>query len=565
MVGSRIPYPVAVLVAVLAMLVAAAPASAQHKKKKPPKPVEVQLLGINDFHGHLDPALPGYVTRTGDSEDRVPAGGAAYLATHVRMLRHRNPRTLVVAAGDLIGGSPLLSSLFHDEPAIEVMNKIGLSVASVGNHEFDEGQAELHRMQRGGCHPTDGCRDGNGFSGASFRYLAANVERRSTGKTFFPPFAVRRLGGVRVGFIGVTTKTTPALVSPTSPAGLRFRDEANILNRYARILRRRGVRAIVALVHEGGFAVREQVGVDGCPGVSGPITDIVRRTTRDVDLFLTGHTHQIYNCLLGGRRVTSAGSYGRLITKVELDIRRKDDEVQAVRARNWVVGQDVKPAPDISALVARYSRVAAPIRDRLVGRMARRAGRTRDPSGESKAGNLVADAHRAASGADVAFVNPGLVRAGLPAGDITYGRAFTTQPFGTKLVTMTYRGAQIHEILKAQWCGRKSPNILQTSAGVTYSWSKATAQAIVGKPCNTAADPVIDLRINGRPVEPWRAFRVTVNSSLAGGGDRFYVLHTGSDPVDGLGDVDALASHLSPSLTGAPIVPPARDRITLVP
>jgi 5'-nucleotidase len=130
----------------------AGPAEAA-KKKRPPKPVDVQLLGINDFHGHLDPLQNGTITRTGDPADRVPAGGAEYLASHLRNLRHRNKNTVFVAAGDLIGGSPLLSSLFHDEPTIELMNKLGLFVTSVGNHEFDEGQAELRRMQRGGCHP----------------------------------------------------------------------------------------------------------------------------------------------------------------------------------------------------------------------------------------------------------------------------------------------------------------------------------------------------------------------------------------------------------------------------
>jgi 5'-nucleotidase len=543
-----------------------APAHAQqHKKrKKPPKPVEVQLLAINDFHGHLDPAQSGTVTRTGLPEDRVPAGGAAYLATHLRMLRHRNPHTLFVAAGDLIGGSPLLSSLFHDEPAIELMNKLGLVLSAVGNHEFDEGQAELRRMQSGGCHPTDGCRDGNGFVGARFRYLAANVTSKQTGKTFFPPFAVRKVGGVKIGFIGMTLKGTPELLSPRAWAGLRFRDEAKTANKYARILRRRGVRAIVVLLHEGGFASRPDVGVNGCPGLVGPLDDIVRRTTKDVDLFLTGHTHVAYNCVIDGRRVTSGASYGRLITKVELDISRRTDEVKAVRARNWVVGQDVPPAPDIERLVAGYSRLAAPIRDRVVGRLARRAGRTRDPSGESRMGNLVADAQREETGATIAFVNPGIVRAGLAAGDVTYGRAFTAQPFGTNLVTMTLTGAQVRGLLEQQWCGRETPDVLYTS-GLSYTWSSAAARKETSSRCDGIATPVSDLRVNGAPLFDYEAFRVTVNSSIASGGDRFTILHTGTGPEDGSGDADALAAHLAPSLTTGPLMPPARDRITRVP
>ena len=555
------------VVALVALLMAAVPAAAQprHKRKhRPPKPVTVQLLSINDFHGHLDPTQSGTVTRTGDPEDRVPAGGAAYLAAHVRLLRHRNPNTLLVGAGDLVGGSPLLSSLFHDEPAIELMNKLRMNVSTVGNHEFDEGQAELHRMQHGGCHPTDGCRDGTPFAGAHFRYLAANVTVKKTGKPFFPPFAVRKIGGVKIGFIGMTLRGTKLLLSPAASAGLRFRDEATTANKYARILRRRGVRAIVVLLHQGGFPVHPDVGVDGCPGLKGPLGDIVRHTSRDVDLFLTGHTHEAYNCRIAGRPVIQAGSYGRLIAKVELDIGRKSDEVKAVRARNWVVGQDIKPAADVARMVARYARIAAPIRDRLVGRLARRAGRTRDPSGESKMGNLVADAQLEATGSTIAFVNPGVVRAGLPAGDITYGRAFTAQPFGTRLVTMTLTGAQLRGLLEQQWCGRETPNVLYT-AGVTYTWSAAAARRETGSRCDGVATPVTDLKVGGQPVLDFQAFRVTVNSSIASGGDRFTILHTGTGPADGDDDVDVLADYLESSVSGAPLVPPARDRITRVP
>ncbi len=553
-----------VLMVIVGLAWWAGPAEAA-KKKRPPKPVEVQLLAINDFHGHFDPTLSGTITRTGDPADRVPAGGAAYLAAHIRNLRRRNKNTVFVAAGDLVGGSPLLSSLFHDEPTIELMNRLGLFVSAVGNHEFDEGQAELRRMQRGGCHPQDGCRDGNGFAGAKFRYLAANVVKKRTGKRFFPPFAIRKIGGVKIGFIGMTTKATPSFLSPSAAAGLRFRGEALTANHYARILKKRGVNAIVVLLHEGGFAIRPDVSPNGCPGLSGPIKDIVKHTTRDVDLFLTGHTHVAYNCIVDGRHVTSAGSYGRLITKVEMQIGRRSGEVQHVDTRNWVVGQDVPPAPDISTLINHYTRFAAPLRDRLVGRLARRAGRTKDPSGEMKMGNLVADAQRAATGATVAFVNPGVVRAGLPAGTITYGRAFTTQPFGTTLVTLTMAGSQIHEMLRQQWCGRSAPNILQPSANVHYSWSRATAKQMLNRSCAAAPDPIIDLTINGVPMEPNAAYRVTVNSSLANGGDRFSVIHGANDPTDGDADADALADYLEPTLQTAPLEPPARDRITLVP
>jgi 5'-nucleotidase len=555
----------AVLIVIAGLACLAAPAQAK-PKKKPKPPLKVQLLSVNDFHGHLDGSQ--YISRTGDPLDRVPAGGAEYLATNLRKLRARMRHTVFVAAGDLIGGSPLLSSLFHDEPSIEMFNKLGLWVSSVGNHEFDEGQAELLRMQHGGCHPEDGCRDGNGFAGAKFRYLAANVTRKSDGKPFFPPYAIRTIRGVKIGFIGETTKLTPHMISPTASAGLRFRDEAQTANHYARILTKKGVHAIVLLLHEGGRPAKgvEEFSPNSCPRLRGRILDIVRETSPAVDLFLTGHSHVPYNCAIGGRRVTSAGAYGKLITRIKLQLNRRTGEVQHVDAYNWVVGQDVPPAPDMTALLAPYDRIAGPVRSRLVGHMARGAGRGRDWSGESRMGNLVADAQRASTGAAAAFVNNGMIRAGLPRGDITYGRAFTSQPFGTSLVTMTMSGSQIHELLRQQWCGRTSQNVLMVSSTVSYAWSGAAARLLTGAPCDrSSADPIIDLRINGVLVQPWMAFRVTVNSSVGGGGGGFGVLHTGKDPVDGADDVDALADYLGSSLTGPPVEPPTRDRIKRVP
>jgi 5'-nucleotidase len=557
-VGNRIPFLI-----VVAALVACTPAAAA-QKKKPQKPLRVQLLGINDFHGHLEADTPGRISRTKRSRDAVFAGGAEYLATHVRMLSRRRKHTLVVAAGDTVGGSPLLSSLFHDEPAIEAMNKIGLDIAAVGNHEFDEGANELRRLQRGGCHPVDGCADGTPFRGARFPFLAANVLSRRTGKTIFPPYLIRKVGGERIGFIGMTLEGTPELISPVIAANLRFLDEAQTANRYVRELRRAGVRAIVVLLHEGDFASVPGT-ADSCPGIYGPLRDIVRRTSQEVDVFLTGHTHAAYDCVIDGRRVTSAGSYGRLITRIDLEISRRTHDIVRAGADNWIVGQDVMRAPDLTALIAHYSRFAAPLRDRLIGRLAGSASRTRDDSGESRMGNLVADAQHQTTGADAAFILPGGVRAGLAAGDVTFGRAFITQPFGTSLVTVTLTGTQLLELLKEQWCGQHTAQELQPSAGVTYTWSAAAATAITGKPCATAANPVTDLRLRGEPVSESQGYRVTVNSSMAAGGGHLPVLTAGTQRTGGPEDTAALESYLGPTLDGLPLAPPTLDRITRVP
>ena len=556
-----------ILAAFAAVLIAAAPAAAQgrdkpRKKKPPPPPVRVQLLGINDFHGHLESTTPGTIMRRPD--ERFPAGGAEYLATHIRTLRERTRHTFVVAAGDLVGGSPLLSSLFHDEPTIEAMNAIGLDVAAVGNHEFDEGPAELRRLKRGGCHPIDGCADGSPYEGADFPFLAANVTRRSTGKRIFPPFAIRQVGPVKIGFIGMTLEGTPAYISPTFAQRLRFRDEAETANRYARVLKRRGVNAIVVLLHEGGFT-RERGGVNGCSGLSGPLRNIVRDTTRDVDVFLTGHTHAVYNCEMWGKRVTSAASYGRLITRLQLEIDRRTGDVKSTRARNWLVGHWVMRAPDMTEMITRYRTFAAPLADRVVGRLADSASRYRDPSGESKMGNLVADAQWEAAGGDAAFIRPGQVRAGLAAGSVSYARAFMTQPFGTSLVSMTLTGAQLLDLLKEQWCGRAKTEVMHASAGVSYTWSATTARAIKNTPCATAPNPVTGLEIGGDPVELDRSYRITVNSGMANRDDNYPTLTRGTNRAGGPEDTKALEDHLEPSVDGTPITPPERDRLERVP
>jgi 5'-nucleotidase len=550
--------------AIAVALLAAAPAAAA--KRPPRKPdVRVQLLAINDFHGHLEATTPGAVRPRGPRSEPMPAGGAEHLAHEIRRLRRRNPRTVLVSAGDLVGGSPLLSSLFHDEPTIEAMNRLGLSLNAVGNHELDEGANELRRLQRGGCHPVDGCQDGTGFRGARFRFLAANTVSRRTGKPILKPYEVRRFGGIPVGFIGLTLADTPGLIPPYSAAPLRFLDEARTANRYARILKRRHrVEAIVVLLHEGSN-VPAGSGYDDCAGLSGPIRRIVERTTPEVDVFLTGHTHSAYNCVIDRRRVTSAGSYGRLMTRIELRLSRRTRDVRKARASNRIIEQGALRAPDITRLIARYSRLAAPLANRVIGRLAGWVGRSRDASGESRAGNLIADAMRATTGADAALAHPGAVRAALGTGAVTFAEAFRTQPFGGVLVTMTLSGAQLHELLKEQWCGQVRPLMLAPSAQLRYVWSAGAAAAITGRRCAGAASPVRDLRIDGAPVAAARGYRITISSFLGEGRQEFPTLLAGTQRAGGGRDTAALEVYLAPTLAGPPLAPPALDRVEVIP
>lgn len=543
---------------------------------RPSKSVDVQLLALNDFHGNLEPP-GGSSGRVGT----VNAGGAEYLSTHVSTLEATNPRnTFVVSAGDLIGASPLLSSLFHDEPTIEAMNEIGLEYNAVGNHEFDEGVTELRRMQRGGCHPVDGCLDGDGFGGADFDFLAANVVDRRN-RTLFPPYAIENVGrGGKVAFIGMTLEGTPNIVSAAGIQGWSFKDEADTVNRLIPHLKRLGVDAIVVLLHEGGQPTA--LDINGCAGVSGPIVDIVDRMSDQVDLVVSGHTHQPYSCVLDGTPVTSAYSFGRLVTDIDMKIDPRRGKVTSLSINNRIVTRDVAPDPDITALIQRYQAIAAPIANRPVGRITADINRVNDASSENPLGNVIADAQLAGSntpetgGAQIAFMNPGGVRADLlyaasAAGEgdgvVTFGEMFTVQPFGNGLLTMSLTGAQVEQMLEQQFCGLNSPatggfaKVLLPSAGFSYEWSASGAGAA---DCATAdaVDPG-SITLGGVVVDPAATYRVTVNTFLADGGDGFAVLREGTDRFGGPVDTDAFEAFLR-AAEPAGISPPATDRIDVI-
>ena len=562
--------PVVLLAAMVVMLVVAiGPAEAAPSPQA--RTVPIQILAVNDFHGALMP--PGTIgTPTGN----VNAGGAEYLATWIKTMKADNPKTVVVSAGDMIGATPLLSALFHDEPAIETFNEIGLDFNAVGNHEFDEGLAELMRMQNGGCHPVDGCADGDPFDGADFRYLAANVVYEGTNRTIFPAYRVMTFSGVKVAFIGMTLEGTPGIVSPSGIAGLDFKDEADTVNRLVGILKTKGVKAVVVLVHEGGYpAVSTEY--NGCSGISGPIVDIVERTRDEVDLFITGHTHQAYNCVIDGRVVTSAASNGRLVTRINMEVSRKTKDVTSISAENVIVTQTVTKDPAITALIAKYNAFAAPLANRIIGSITADFVRGASRGVESNIGRLIADAMLDATddpdtgNAQIAFMNPGGIRedflvsdiaAGEAPGEVTFGEMFIVQPFGNAMVTMDLTGTQIDAALEAQWIGVNpvpGNKLLQVSEGFTYSYSAAVA----ADPAN--AGNVVDINtimLNGVPIDPNGVYRVTVNSFIADGGDQFPVFVQGTNRLGGAVDTDALEAYF---VAHSPLTPDPVARITVLP
>ena len=525
--------------------------------------VDLRILAINDFHGYLRPPPGGIAVADPADKTRkivVPAGGSETMATVVQQLRQGHSNNIFVAAGDLIGASPFLSAMFHDEPTIESLDMMGLAVASVGNHEFDEGKDELLRMQNGGCHPTDGCQGPHPFTGAKFHYLAASTFDKATGKTVFPPYEIREFEGIPVAFIGLTLKGTPNIVSPTGVAGLEFKDEAETVNALVPELKARGVEAIVVLIHEGGFPAGDY---NECPGISGPIVDIVRNLDSAVDVVISGHTHQAYVCQIDGRLVTSGDKYGTIVTAIDLKLDRATRDVISATADNTIVRTGIYARdPEQTALLAAYDKFAAPIANRPAGSVTQTLSRTPNDTGESVLGDIIADAQLAATSADtkgaavIAFTNPGGIRTDIAKkndGAVTYADVFASQPFRNQMVTLTLTGKQIKDMLEQQWLDPKRPRILQVSKGFSYAWDG-------GKPYG---ERVIASRmaLNGRPIVLDASYRVTVNNYLAVGGDGFAVLKDGTAPQFGGYDVDALYGYFRDN---SPIAPAPAGRIIRV-
>jgi 5'-nucleotidase len=553
------PISSTLVLSTLAVLLALCPAS--HSAAEAPAPVEVRILAINDFHGNLRPPAGGI--RIADPADKakkiaVPAGGAEYMATLVKELREGHTNNIFVAAGDLIGASPFLSAMFHDEPTIESLSMMGLAVASVGNHEFDEGKDELLRMQNGGCHPIDKCQGPHPFAGAKFHYLAASTFEKDTGKTVLPAYEIREFQGIPVAFIGLTLKGTPNIVSPVGVAGLEFKDEADTVNALVPELKARGVEAIVVLIHEGGFPTGDY---NECPGISGPIVDIVKKFDRAVDIVISGHTHQAYVCDIDGRLVTSGDKYGTIVTTIDVKLDPATRDVVSAKADNVIVRNSAYAKdPDQTALLAAYDKFAAPIAERRSGSITETLSRVPNEAGESPLGDIIADAQLAATRADkgggavIAVTNPGGIRTDIQKqgdGAVTFADVFGSQPFRNQLVTLTLTGAQIKDMLEQQWLDPKRPRILQVSKGFNYTWDNA-------KP-NGERVMADSLSLNGARIEASQTYRVTVNNFLSVCGDGFTVLKDGKAGLTGGYDADALDAYFK---MNSPLSPGKPDRIT---
>ncbi|NHA66777.1 bifunctional metallophosphatase/5'-nucleotidase [Phycicoccus flavus] len=555
----------------IAALVAGTPAAAKGKPetKGNPNLTSIQLLSFNDYHGHLEPT-DGPLSRTLDPS-QTPAGGGVHLATALAELRKSAPggNSLTVAAGDLIAGSPFLSGLFHDEPSVESLNAMHLDVSSVGNHEFDEGTDELLRMQNGGCHPVDGCYFPNQpYAGADFSWLAANVVKKSDGQTLLPGSWVKSIGGTKVGFIGMTLEGTPTLVDPAGVASVDFKDEVETANMQAAALKKQGVKAIVVLLHEGGY----QSGTyQQCVGISDPIKTIAETMTPEVDAIVTGHTHQPYVCDIpdpagNPRLVTSAASYGQVVTDTTLVVNTKSGEVMRDRtsATNVLVARSTYPAdPTQQSIIAKWNSLAGALGQRVVG------SNTEDILGDSSTcrcaetpmGDLVADAMLWGTqapengGAQISLMNIGGVRASLRyapkytegAGQITYKEAYDIAPFGNILTSMDLTGAELKAVLEQQYVpgrpGGRDALALGVSEGFSYTWDAT-------QPAGSRVVPG-SMTLNGQTMDMGATYRVSTLNFLANGGDSFTAFSAGKNILGGNEDLANLVAYFeaNPGLT----------------
>jgi 5'-nucleotidase len=536
------------LIAILALVTSAASAQdAAHT-------VTVQVLAINDFHGNVEPP-----SGTDGAVNGVPAGGAEYLATHLRDAVRSNPNSILVAAGDLMGASPLLSGLFHDAPTVEALNAMNLSVTSIGNHELDHGPDDLLWRIKGGCPHTETCSEEEKLPGAHFQYLAANM-RMVNGKSLAPT-AVRTVGGVKIGFIGETLEGTNSNLPAQVAKGLQFQEESAVANEAAARLEREGVHAIVLLIHQGAgqHPAKGPVDPNTCVNLQGAIEPVLNKLSKSIRVVISGHTHQFYNCVVDGRTVTSAGSYGRIFTRVNLTIDRDRDTIVKVDARNEVVTRDVEKDPVQTAILERYRPGAGKIANRTVGSVTAEITRQRNEAGEAALGDVVADALLESvsapdkGGAQVAFINHGGLRAnltGTPGADgrrdISYGDAYAVQPFANQVVVLTMTGDMIRRLLEQQFPVKGNPQLLQVSEGFSYQYRM---QAPAGQ--HVAADSI---SLGGRPVGAADVVRVATIDFLVAEGGGFTVFREGKQVSTGPVDVEALVAYLGKNSPVAPVI-----------
>lgn len=514
-----------------------------------PGTVEINLATVNDFHGNLEPSKFSYSSVDGTRERSIVAGGIDTMGAALQAWRKQDPELLLVGAGDLIGGSPAISSMWADEPSIVAMNMLGLRASTVGNHEFNAGRVELLRQQKGGCaspRPDKACTFDKAFAGAKFSYLAANVIDMVTRKPMLPAYRIEQAHGVKLAFIGVVLRDVAEKSLASGVAGLEFIDEAEAVNRVLPELRKQGVGVFVVLIHQGGRTT-DYFDQQDCSHLNGPIVGVVKRFDPAIRLVVSGHSHKGYLCRVDGRLVTQSEMGGHVMSRIKLTVDTASNSVREVSAHQEIMAPGAWPAdPALDAYLATIRQRSAAALARPVAKLAlRTVARERHEGDESALGDLVADAYLLAArpfGAQIAFMSNGGMRQDLEAGPdlvATTGQALMVLPFANDLVVMNMTGAQIAALLEQQWNGGRdiTRGLLQVSEGFSYEYD---ARLPVGRRVVPGS-----VMLNKIPLEKDSQYRVVVNNFLAEGGEAYSAFTSGGSRAEtGIRDIDALTSYL---------------------
>lgn len=512
------------------------------------EPIHVKLLGVNDFHGQLI---------AGRTEGGRPVGGAAVLASYLQHAASgHEDHTIITLMGDQVGASPAVSTLLNHEPSLMFFNSLANAacqhetrmdphcnlVATLGNHEFDQGQEALRHLIDGNhTQPTDHWINLSAYPGANFPYISANIVDENTGATLLPPYVIKEVAGLRIGFIGAVTRYAADSILPDHIKGIQFINEAESINRYVPVLKQAGVKAIVVVIHEGGeqkaYEGKTQAELD----VSGAIKDIVSRLDDAVEVVMAGHTHQFMNTRLKTQSgheilVAEAKSYSAAFAEVDLSFDPKSKrlldssaEIHTTYADQWPGNL---PNPQVTSLVDMAEQAVTLKTSREVANLAGPLTTSRNPAGESDLGNLLADAYRQETGSDIALMNSSGIRANLKEGVIRWGDLYSVVPFSSKIVQLRFTGKQVQALLEQQFTNKH--NIMFQVAGLTYRWDNA----------RSLGEKVVAIRINGQALEQDRFYTLATTDFMASGGSGFTVMKEGRFLKEGGIDIDLLSHFL---------------------
>jgi 5'-nucleotidase len=511
-------------------------------------PIHIKILGINDFHGQVS---------TGRRMNNRPVGSAAVMASYLKQAKlGMSDSALIALMGDQVGASPPASGLLKDEPTIMFFNTLANKfcgeqtrmdpqcnmVATVGNHEFDKGQKSMHEIMYGReTPPTDSWLDLPHYPGAYFPYISANIVDANSGKLLFPPYVIKKINGVPIAFIGAILKDAPDVILPTSIEGVKFLDEADAINSFIPEIKAQGVHTIIVLIHQGGNQASYEGPTKENTKVEGPIVDVVKRLDDSVDVVMAGHTHQFINAFLenqNGKKilVTQANSYSASFAEVDLAIDPKSLSVVNESAKIVTTYSDQfpgdKPDPEVEKLMKQADAKTAPIINSYIATTQTDLLRATNEAGESNMGDLIADSYRAAMHTDMAFFNPGSMRADIYAGKITWGNFYAVQPFSNFAVKMTMTGADIYDLFEQQW--RPTETIMLPFSGLKYTYD--LKQPIGHR--------VVAMYHDGQLLQKDKTYTVTTNNFFAFGGDAFTVMRRGKIVETGATDLEALIAYV---------------------